>query len=140
MPYSYSKNASIVNREGAWNGLIPRYFVWNDIANLTLSSSNSLSRSLATEAQGFNIVATFIALFVSKSEGPFHGVCKQTLEKSNFFLFSVTYRSKPAALLSPDNSLILSVICSRLDVASIEPPAPKVKRYDGSSGINPSSE
>ena len=73
MPCSYSKNANIVNKDGAWNGLIPRYFVWKDIARRTRSSSNNRSRSEATLAQGFSTVAAAIERLVSKSEGPFQG-------------------------------------------------------------------
>ena len=109
----------MVNREGAWNGLIPKYFVWKDIANLILSSSKFFLKSLATEAHGFKTLATRIARLVNRFDGPVQGVCKHALERSSFFLLSLTYFSKPLAFLSPDSSRILSVIKSKSLVASI---------------------
>ena len=114
----------MVNSEGAWNGDIPRYLVWKDIARRIRSSSNRRERSLATLAHGLSTPATLIALLVSKLLGPVQGVCRQALETSNLRRFSLTYFSKPAAFASPANSRIRSVISGRLLVASIDPPAP----------------
>ena len=140
IPCSYSKKARIVNKDGAWNGLIPKYFVWKDIASLILSSSKFFLKSLATDAHGFNTLATRRARLVNRFEGPVQGVCKQAFERSSFFLLSLTYFSKPLAFLSPDNSRILSVMRSKSLVASIWPPAPKTSLYDGSvSGMSSNS-
>ena len=139
IPCSYSKNARIVKREGAWNGLIPRYFVWNDIANLTRSSVNNRSRSPATEDQGLSTLTASIAFLLRRSSGPFQGDWRLDLLRNSLRRFSLTYFRKPSALSSPDSSLTRSVISSRSEVASMEPPCPKINLYDGSRGIRPNS-
>ena len=76
--------------EGAWKGLMPRYFVWKDIASRIRSSSKCLPRSPATLAQGLSTVATRMARLVRISIGLDHGVCKHCLEKFNFLRFCLT--------------------------------------------------
>ena len=95
IPYSYSKNARIVNKLGQLNGDIPKYFVWNDIASINLSSSKIFIKSLATDLCGLRTPATLIALFDSKSVAPNHGSCRHCLDLSNFILLSSRYFLNP---------------------------------------------
>ncbi len=105
-PCSYSRYAKIVKRLGAWKGLIPRYFVWNDMANCILSSVNILERSEDTLLHGLNTLATLKALLLMRSVGPLQGEFRQFFERLSFVLLSSIYFLNPFALSSPQSSPI----------------------------------
>ena len=123
-PCSYSRYARIVNRLGAWNGLIPKYLVWKDIASCILSSGNNLDRSEATLLHGLRTLATRKARLFNKSVGPLHGALRQFLDSLIFVRLSSIYLLKPAAFFSPQRSLICSVISSKSVLAFRLPPDP----------------
>ena len=128
IPYSYSRNARMVNKLGQLNGDIPRYLVWNDIASISRSSSNKRIKSLATDRVGRKTVAARMTRLEKMSVGPFHGSCKQALARWSFLRLSSTYRTKAFASFSPESTAIRSRMTSRSLVQSSSPPCPKMSR------------
>ena len=127
MPYSYSRNARMVNRLGQLNGDIPRYLVWNDIASISRSSSNKRIKSLATDRVGRKTVAARMARLEKMSVGPFHGSCKQALARWSFLRLSSTYEQRH---LRPFRQKVrrFGRMTSRSLVQSSSPPCPKISR------------
>ena len=115
-----------MNRLGAWNGLIPRYFVWNDIASCILSSLKDLDKSEATDLQGRSTRDILRARLLMRSDGPFQGVLRHFFERRSFLRLSATYLRKPLASSGPESLSIWETMLSMSVVASMCPPCPKI--------------